>query len=372
MWLRIADLTVRTRLALWVLVSGACLPVMVWGADAASAGAPVGGRLTFSGEGEGRAIPLPEGDSPSGLRGMESLLNRGNSLGGSLESSTFMPHTSRAAVESRQAGRWQDRMSLDSGGWATLGADPVQGPSAADFERALGVRDFSGVRQGASSPAAAGGSAGDSYRRDGAASGAWNSRLDFRSDGLGLSSDSGATRSLDPVLDALRVAPRMEALSGSGGMGSMNPVDSLAVSTAGSQSDSRIRSDLFDPLGLAISGEPEVPRTVRGLIDSAPAAEARRENPLLLDQDSTRRELNPYLPVRREDFQFSFGDQRLGIEGRGDPASPQGRSSARNLSTTRSLGASSLAPALAIPTPDSGFTTPSRQAGQIQFPSRKF
>jgi hypothetical protein len=106
-------------------------------------------------------------------------------------------------------------------------------------------------------------------------------------------------------------------------------------------------------------------------MDGSRSAQTIRESGLLLDADSTRQELNPYLPTAREDFQFSLGDRRLGIGAPGESPYNTGRGSVRGLST-RSAGASSLAPALAVPLPNAAFTTPNRQAGQIQFPSRKF
>jgi hypothetical protein len=134
----------------------------------------------------------------------------------------------------------------------------------------------------------------------------------------------------------------------------------------------------LSPLTTSRLVDNRAPRSVRELIQGTDAASATRSRELMmLDQDPTRMDLNPYMPRRREDFQSSrdtgMSDARLGIEVRtrasDELASP---SPLRSLSQAR--GSSSLAPAVALPL-NSAPSPASRRIGegnQYRFPSRRF
>jgi len=318
---------------------------------------------------ERRLDRLEAGESVRGLLG-----NQGGSI-------PRPPPRASSVRPDRPRGDWTRGLTQE-GAWLNVELESGR-PSAAAYERAAGVRDYSAALaegpDATSLPATPGAETPDPPQS--AKSLLLSNDPDSQlSKGLEPLPTSG--HSLDPMLPSGLGLPFGSSRESSPSIGLAFGAASPQRPTPASLSRAT-RLDLqgggLSPLTTSQLVNSQAPRSVRELIQGAEATSANRSRELLmLDQDPTRVNLNPYLPQGREDFQFSrdtvMGDARLGIEARpgasDELASP---SPLRSLSSQTRAG-SSLAPAVALPLSDGSFPASRKmgQGNQYQFPSRRF
>lgn len=346
----------------------------------------------------GVEVALMAAEPPSGLEfsgsDMESMrqtrparethfefLDSGSSVSGVIQAPATV---ARPTPSNRARGLLSQGSLQDAGGWLEVEMENGR-PAASAFERAAGVRDTNGAQPQSTDGFAATApqpSSSEMARRPG------TSRTSFgRSSSLELSGGLGESfsisgSSLDPIVGTVR--PSSGALnlgrSGADPLPILQGVPDVSPSARRASALSNLGSERSSLFGLSQFDNSRSPRTVRELIGGDRGQDSRYRSELrMLDQDTTREELNPYVPRRREDFQFSRnsvgGDARLGIEGRPSTTAARGNEagSLRALSSGGILGPSSLAPAVALPLNETPRATRSLgQSTQYQFPGRKF
>ncbi len=355
----------------WLALAVAC-SLLAAQAQESSPQQPQSQGLNFSSDKASKnTIPLTsEERNRSSLREEASLFNRSLSS----PSSPASAGTWSAPRASSTDGTNQKANELN---W--LQPETENGrPSAAAFNRAAGVRDDynpegaasqSGSTAESSSPASLNNPPENTFSLSG------NSGLQFSSSLQPISSSRG---SFDPLFQNTGLFQSSSPnTSGSSGL------NSPATTQNSYQTPYRAMAGQSDSLSPLSTGS-RTTRSIRDLIStpstSTPRTSPRSDSALLLDADSTREELNPYLPGRRQDYQAAatanWGDSRLGIESRSPSENNlQGPSPLRSLAAPNSgRDASSLAPAMALPfnnspTVNRGFGRPSIQS---QFPTRQF
>ena len=328
--------------------------------DAARAGSQ---PLDFSGGSRSEWL-LPDAGSDTANRARLEFLNQRSSVGGVLQGSGgFAAPVARPSSRNpRNTGSGTGRIDFEEI-WFQDSQRGGSGPSAADFERAAGLRSYGSASWG-------GGAADSRAPSEQAASvpsarSIDSSSVDLSSGRLDFSPEYTIRRSLDPVLD-FGVPGRSLSTSGT------DPAPGFGIRSGPTEAEQRggLRPDLLNPLGPNQFGDlTSTPRTVRELIDNPQPVRTRERADLALDRDSTRDELNPYTPRWREDFQFSLGDSRLGINPQTSGTANRGLSPLRGQDPR--TGPSSLAPALVIPVPES-VAVPTRRQSEAQFPARRF
>lgn len=339
----------------WILAAGGILAA----AERAPAPRTDLQPLDFSDSAASQRL-LPESARDPAQRNRLEFLNQRSSMGGVLSGpGEFSAPVNRApGAEARSAGRGSGRLDFEEL-WQNR-RPGESGPSAADFERAAGVRS--------AAPSNWGGQFGSAGADSGpAAARAMNrSSMDLSDGGLDAMPNYDMRRSLDPVLDF-----RLPGASpGRAGAEAMVAPGFLPRSLEAAPR-SALRPDFSDPLEFSSSDNLiTTPRTVRDLIQPRSTPRESEPSRIPLDRDTTRDEFNPYTPRWRDDFQFPLGDSRLGINASvADPGSR--RSGPAATEQTYRTGPSSLSPALALPIPDP-VTVPNRRGSQTQFPSRRF
>jgi hypothetical protein len=324
-------------------------------AEGASSPSPAGsdGALEFSG------FSLDSLPSMGGTEGRLRPLDHKSSLGGVLDLSQPAPASAGAAASRSRSGMWSQDLGA-SGKWQTLSPEGVPGGQD-PFERAAGVRDY-GALFGMAADA---GVSPEKAPKSGAPSSSpLFSPREMISGSItapGLSSGFAGRRSVDPILSP--------AWSGSG---SHSPAEGVAPSLP-----SGVAVDGADRSRPTLSGvgavydlkEGLIPRTVRELIGGGVDRRSRDADLRLLGENPTLTELNPYLPNRAGDLLQTDPLRRRETFGRSAASSISPRysnteSPLRDM-TSKILGPSSLAPALALPLQEPTRTPaqPSRDEG---------
>jgi hypothetical protein len=342
----------------WAIAGAAAFAAEPSGATSAE-----GQPLDFSGGSRSEWL-LPDAGSDAANRARLEFLNQRSSVGGVLQGSGgFAAPVARPSNRNpRNTGSGTSRVDFEEI-WFQDGQRGGGGPSAADFERAAGLRTYGSASWG--------GGAVDSMAPSERAASAPSARpidsssVDMSSGRLNFSPDYTIRRSLDPVLD-FGVPGRNLNTSG------IDRAPGFDFRSGPTEPEQRggLRPDLLNPLGPNQFGDlTSTPRTVRELIDNPRPVRTRESADMVLDRDSTRDELNPYTPRWREDFQFSLGDSRLGINPQTSGTANRGLSPLRGQDPR--TGPSSLAPALVMPVPES-VAVPTRRQSEAQFPGRRF
>lgn len=336
-----------------------------------SSGSSLDALLPSSLEDSSRRLRIPESE-----RSFQGLLRDSGGF------DPGQPQPAPSARTSRTRNDWSERLSRE-GSWLDIELESGR-PSAAAFRRAAGVRDYTmstgeELSDTASGTSFSGPNNGDNTLKPD------NLGLNPEADGP-LSGDSMALptsgRSLDPILPSRLGLPFGSNRGGASPLaGTVLEFDSAgppSLNSISPQNDSLLdlQGSRLNPLTSSEWIDNRSPRSVRELIQTSEATSTQRTREfMILNQDSTRMDLNPYVPGRREDFQFSqetlSGDARLGIEARsGSPDELASPSPLRSLSSQ----SSSLAPAVALPVNNAPIPA-SRGFGQgnrYQFPARRF